>query len=59
MPLKEIPARLWPRMSSSLTPKGRLAAICMLVGALITIGLALSGVLQSGSRSPVGQVAAK
>ena len=41
-----------------LTPKGRLAAICMLVGALITIGLALSGVLQTGSRSPVGQVVA-
>jgi putative ABC transport system substrate-binding protein len=32
----------------SLTPKGRLAAICMLVGALITIGLVLSGVLQTG-----------
>jgi hypothetical protein len=49
-----------PRMSEPrLTPKGRLAAICMLVGALITIGLTLSGVLQTGSRSPVGQVATK
>jgi hypothetical protein len=36
-----------------------LAAICMLVGVLITIGLALSGVLQTGSRSPVGQFATK
>ena len=44
---------------SSLTPKGRLAAICMLVGALVTIGLALSGALQTGSRSPVGQFATK
>jgi hypothetical protein len=45
----------------SLTRKGRLTAICMLVGALITIGLALSGVLQGGSRPPlpVGQVATK
>jgi hypothetical protein len=43
----------------SLTPKGRLAAICMLVGALVMIGLALSGVLQIGARSPVAQVAAK
>ena len=43
----------------SLTPKGRLAAICMLVGALITIGLALSGVSQTGSRSPMGQLATK
>lgn len=48
------------RMSEpNLTPKYRLAAICMLVGALITIGLALSGVLQTGSRSPVGQFATK
>ena len=43
----------------SLTPKGPLAAICMLVGALITIGLVLSGVLQTGARSPVAQVATK
>jgi hypothetical protein len=44
---------------SSLTIKGRLAAICMLIGALITIGLALSGVLQTGARAPVAQVATK
>jgi hypothetical protein len=37
----------------------RLTAICMLVGALITIGLALCGVLQTGGRSPVAQVATK
>ena len=37
----------------SLTPKGRLAAICMLVGALIT------SVLQTGTRPPVAQVAKK
>ncbi len=43
----------------SLTPQGRLTAICMLIGALITIGLALSGVLQTGSRSPVAYVAIK
>jgi hypothetical protein len=43
----------------SLTAKGRLAAISMLVGALVTIGLALSGVLQTGSRAPVPQVATK
>jgi hypothetical protein len=43
----------------SLTFKGRLTAICMLVGAVVTIGLALSGVLQIGARSPVGQVATK
>jgi len=30
-----------------------------MLGALITIGLALSGVLQTGSRSPVGQFATK
>ena len=43
----------------SLTPEGRLAAICMLVGALITIGLALSGVLQTEPRLPVGEFATK
>ncbi len=43
----------------SLTTKGRLAAICMLIGALITIGFALAGVLQTGARSPVAQVATK
>jgi hypothetical protein len=43
----------------SLTTKGRLAAICMLVGALITIGFAISGVLQPGFHSPVTQVATK
>ena len=58
MSLKEIPAK--PRMSdASLTPKGRLAAIFILVGAFITIGLALSGILQTGARSPMGQVATK
>jgi len=30
-----------------------------MLGALITIGLALSGVLQTGSSSPVGQFATK
>jgi hypothetical protein len=43
----------------SLTPKGQLAAICMLVCAIIMVGLALSGVLQPGSRSPGGQIAKK
>ncbi len=43
----------------SLTPQGRLTAICLLVGAVVMIGLALSGVLQTGSRSPVAQVATK
>jgi len=43
----------------SLTPKGRLAAICMLVCAIIMVGLALSGVLQTGTRPPVAQVAKK
>jgi hypothetical protein len=37
----------------SLTAKGRLAAICMLIGAVVMIGLALSGVLQTVFRSPV------
>ena len=45
---------------ASLTPKGRLAAIFMLVGAFITIGLALSGVLKPGParrwvRSPLNE----
>jgi hypothetical protein len=43
----------------SLTAKGRLTAICMLVCAIITIGLTLFGVMQSGSRSPVAQIATK
>jgi hypothetical protein len=43
----------------SLTPQGRLAAIFMLVGAVVMIGLALTGVLQTGTRSPVAQVATK
>ena len=45
-----------PRMSEL---RADLAATCMLVGALITIGLALSGVLQTGPRSPVGQFVTK
>jgi hypothetical protein len=36
-----------------------MAAIFMLVGAVVMIGLALSGVLQIGARSPVAQVATK
>jgi hypothetical protein len=48
------------RMSErSLTRKGRLTAICMLVWAIIMIGLRFSGLMQSGSRSPVSHVAVK
>jgi hypothetical protein len=44
----------------SLTRKGRLTAIYMLVFAIVVIGLALAGVLQtSGPRSPMSQVVAK
>jgi hypothetical protein len=44
----------------SLTRKGRLTAICMLVCAVLVIGLALSGVLQiTATRSPVAHVATK
>jgi hypothetical protein len=38
--------------------KGRLITICMLIGALTMVGLALSGTLQM-SRLPVAQVATK
>jgi hypothetical protein len=43
----------------SLTPKGRLTAICMLVGAVVMIGWVLSGALQSDGRPPVAHVATK
>ena len=39
-----------------LTRIGRLTALCLLVAAIVTIGLAISGALK-GARSPVPQLA--
>jgi hypothetical protein len=41
-----------------LTRIGRLTALCMLVAAVITIGLAIAGALK-GARAPVPQLASQ
>jgi hypothetical protein len=41
-----------------LTPIGQLTAICLLVAAVVTIGLAIAGSLK-GVRSPVPQLASQ
>jgi hypothetical protein len=41
-----------------LTPIGRLTTFCLLVAAVVTIGLAITGALKEG-RSPVPQLASQ
>ena len=41
-------------------PKGRLITICMLVGAVVMIGLAVTGILEiKAPRAPVAHVVAR